>query len=166
MENTETIGLSREFLGIDDDGSKYTVLNDTFVRGNDGHVYFHELTYQNEVVDTPAVNSAGQIVNYDYYFCNPFQYILASDFTHVEGNTYTLAQNKASFLSTKLFNAFDICFDEVITSVNCTFENNEKREYQKGIKLEDIIKDIKGEYEFDIIYGKYIIIEHSKDFYT
>ena len=38
-------------------------------------------------------------------------------------------------------------------TITITFENNEKREYQKGIKLEEIINDIKGEYEFDIICG-------------
>ena len=114
MENGETVGMEREFLGIDEDGSTYTVLDDLFIRGEDGHVYYNELTYTNEVVETPAVETSGKIVNYDYYFCNPFHYILPSDFTHVEGNTYTLAQDKASFLSTKLFNAFDICFDEVI----------------------------------------------------
>lgn len=40
-------------------------------------------------------------------------------------------------------------------TITITFENNEKREYQKGIKLEDIINDIKGEYEFDIICGMF-----------
>ena len=40
-------------------------------------------------------------------------------------------------------------------TITITFENNIKREYQKGIKLEDIIKDIKGEYEFDIICGMF-----------
>lgn len=36
-----------------------------------------------------------------------------------------------------------------------SFDNNTKREYQKGIKLEDIINDIKNEYEFDIICGMF-----------
>lgn len=36
-----------------------------------------------------------------------------------------------------------------------TFENEEKKEYVKGIKLIDIINDVKHKYQYDIICGKY-----------
>lgn len=36
-----------------------------------------------------------------------------------------------------------------------TFENGEKKEYPKGIKLKEIIDDIKNKYEFDIISAKF-----------
>ena len=36
-----------------------------------------------------------------------------------------------------------------------TFDNGEKREYKKGIKLSEIIEDIKKEYKFDIISAKF-----------
>lgn len=36
-----------------------------------------------------------------------------------------------------------------------TFDNNEKREYQKGIKLIDIINDVKKQYKYDIICGMF-----------
>ena len=65
MENGETVGMEREFLGIDEDGSTYTVLDDLFIRGEDGHVYYNELTYTNEVVETPAVETSGKIVTGD-----------------------------------------------------------------------------------------------------
>lgn len=36
-----------------------------------------------------------------------------------------------------------------------TFENNTKKEYVKGIKLSDVIKDAKENYQYDIICGSY-----------
>lgn len=36
-----------------------------------------------------------------------------------------------------------------------TFENEEKKEYAKGVKLIDIINDVKHNYQYDIICGKY-----------
>ena len=36
-----------------------------------------------------------------------------------------------------------------------TFENGEKKEYKKGIKLKEIIEDIKKDYPFDIISAKF-----------
>lgn len=36
-----------------------------------------------------------------------------------------------------------------------TFENGEKREYKKGVKLHEIIKDIRKNYKFDIISAKF-----------
>ena len=36
-----------------------------------------------------------------------------------------------------------------------TFENGKKKEYKKGIKLKEIIEDIKKEYPFDIISAKF-----------
>ena len=36
-----------------------------------------------------------------------------------------------------------------------TFENGKKKEYKKGIKLKEIIEDIKEEYPFDIISAKF-----------
>ena len=36
-----------------------------------------------------------------------------------------------------------------------TFENNTKKEYVKGIKLSDVIKDVKENYQYDIICGSY-----------
>ena len=36
-----------------------------------------------------------------------------------------------------------------------TFDNGEKREYPKGVKLSEIIDDIKSEYKFDIISAKF-----------
>ena len=36
-----------------------------------------------------------------------------------------------------------------------TFKNGEKREYKKGIKLHEIIEDIKKDYPFDIISAKF-----------
>lgn len=36
-----------------------------------------------------------------------------------------------------------------------TFENGDKKEYPKGIKLSEIIADIKGNYKFDIISAKF-----------
>ena len=152
MEDGEVTGLSREFLGVEEDGNTYNVLNDTFVRGDDGHVYFKELTVHNTVENIAAVESSGKEVNYDYFFCNPFDYILASDFTLVEGNTYTLARDKASFLSTKLFNAFDICFDEVITHVTCTFENDE-------LKYMELIPEEIMDYTTVGASNKYYILE-------
>ena len=38
-----------------------------------------------------------------------------------------------------------------------TFENGEKKEYPKGIKLKEIIEDIKKEHKFDIISAKFKI---------
>ena len=152
FENNEVTGLHRNFLGVEDNGDTYSVLNDTFIRGNDGHVYYKELTCQNTVVDTPAVDNTGKVVNYDYYFCNPFNYILGSDFIQVEGNTYTLAKDKASFLSTKLFNAFDICFDEVIKTINCTFENGE-------LKSMELIPEDLMDYATVGASNKYYILE-------
>ena len=152
MENGEVTGLSREFLGVEEDGNTYNVMNDTFIRGEDGHVYFEELSVQNEVQQIAAVESSGKVVNYDYYFCNPFDYILAKDFTHVEGNTYSLSRDKASFLSTKLFNAFDICFDEVITSVTCTFENDE-------LKYMELVPEEIMDYTTVGASNKYYILE-------
>ena len=40
-------------------------------------------------------------------------------------------------------------------SIIITFDNGIKREYPKGIKLKDIIKDIEKEYQFDIIAAKF-----------
>ena len=152
MENGDVTGLSREFLGVEEDGNTYNVMSDTFIRGEDGHVYFEELSVENTVQQIAAVESSGKVVNYDYYFCNPFDYILASDFSLVEGNTYTLAKDKASFLSTKLFNAFDICFDEVITSVTCTFENNE-------LKYMELVPEEIMDYTTVGASNKYYILE-------
>ena len=36
-----------------------------------------------------------------------------------------------------------------------TFENGTKKEYNKGIKLKEIIEDIKKDYPFDIISAKF-----------
>ena len=36
-----------------------------------------------------------------------------------------------------------------------TFENGNKKEYYKGIKLKEIIEDIKNDYPFDIISAKF-----------
>jgi len=36
-----------------------------------------------------------------------------------------------------------------------TFSNNDKKEYKKGIKLKEIIEDIKKDYKFDIICAKF-----------
>lgn len=36
-----------------------------------------------------------------------------------------------------------------------TFENEEKKEYAKGVKLIDIINDVKHKYQYDIICGNY-----------
>ena len=58
FENDERDAISREFLGVEEDGSKYNVLKNDFVRGEDGHVYFTELSHQNKVVETAAVNSS------------------------------------------------------------------------------------------------------------
>ena len=41
--------------------------------------------------------------------------------------------------------------DHIIIS----FENGEKREYEKGIKLKEIIENIKKDYKFDIISAKF-----------
>ena len=39
--------------------------------------------------------------------------------------------------------------------ITITFENGEKKEYEKGIKLKEIIEDIKKDYKFDIISAKF-----------
>ena len=36
-----------------------------------------------------------------------------------------------------------------------TFENGEKREYIRGVKFQDVVNDIKGIYQFDILCGKF-----------
>ena len=36
-----------------------------------------------------------------------------------------------------------------------TFENGEKREYIRGVKFQDVVNDIKGLYQFDILCGKF-----------
>ena len=36
-----------------------------------------------------------------------------------------------------------------------TFENGEKREYKKGIKLHEIIKDVRKNYKFEPISAKF-----------
>ena len=38
-----------------------------------------------------------------------------------------------------------------VETITITFTNGEKKEYPKGIKLKEIVEDIKKEYEFDII---------------
>lgn len=40
-------------------------------------------------------------------------------------------------------------------NITITFENGSKKEYQKGIKLKEIIKDIKNDYPFEIISAKF-----------
>lgn len=40
-------------------------------------------------------------------------------------------------------------------TITITFENGKKKEYRKGIKFLDIINDVKKEYKFDIISGKF-----------
>ena len=40
-------------------------------------------------------------------------------------------------------------------NITITFENESKKEYQKGIKLKEIIEDIKNDYPFEIISAKF-----------
>ena len=40
-------------------------------------------------------------------------------------------------------------------TITITFEDGKKREYIKGVKFIDIIKDVKNLYKYDIICGKF-----------
>ena len=44
---------------------------------------------------------------------------------------------------------------DTMDNIIITFDNGEKREYKKGIKLKEIIEDIRKNYKFDIISAKF-----------
>ena len=123
-QNTDIVGVTQNVTYYDVlNEMSVTMLDDTFIKGNDGFAYFYELGYENKLEAVAAVDSLGNSVNYAYYFDNPFSHIISSDFTHKEGNVYELDKSKAFYLSYILFNQIDTIFYEVCKSAEFTIEN-------------------------------------------
>ncbi len=133
-QNTDIVGVSQN-VSYNSNGSVVTMLDDTFIKGNDGCAYFYELGYKNKLEAVAAVDSLGNSINYSYYFDNPFTHINASDFTHKSGSTYELDKTKAFWLSYMLFNQIDNVFYETCKKAEFTIEDGTL----KSAKIEPVV---------------------------
>ncbi len=123
FENRDLNGFERKVYAYEADGTRYSLVNDVLIEGQDGLAYYNELGYENKIVDVPATNGNGLDVNFGYFCDNPFRYLSKNDFTKINKNTYQLERKKASFIASKLFSSVDSIFDEVIKVATFTFEN-------------------------------------------
>lgn len=124
FENRDTNGFERKLYGFEGDGTRYNLVNEVLIEGQDGLAYYNELGYENKIVDVPAEASNGDDVNFGYFCDNPFRYLSRNDFTKIDNNTYNLERKKASFIASKLFSTVDVIFDEVIKTAKFYFEDS------------------------------------------
>ena len=121
-----------------------TVVNDVCIEGDDGYVYYADINYKNEVEYFQATSSS-QAINYGLLLDNPFNYILESDFTLKEGNTYSLDLKKASFFTYRILGVADTIYDGVISSFDFTIDGDQ-------IKLKIVPNQLNNQYYTDSTY--------------
>lgn len=155
FENREKNGCQRAVARKQEDGSIWITEDDIYIEGEDGHVYFDELTYRNTIEMVEVVDSNENQVNYAYYFDNPFTHISVSDFTYVDDNKYTLDSHKASYIASSLFGQIDDIFYNVIKKADVIIENDEI----KSITL--VPNDLLAYDNYDSNLSIYFLLEAS-----
>lgn len=105
-------------------GAQGDVVNDVCVEGDDGFVYYADINYKNEVEYYKASTTSSSGINYGLLLDNPFNYILESDFTKKEGNTYSLDLKKASFFTYRILGVADTIYDSVIDTFELTIDGD------------------------------------------
>ena len=124
FQNSDMVATQATIVVKEEDGSSYVAMNELLKQGEDGSGFFLDLTYENKVIETQAVDDTGAVANFGLYYGNPFSYINASDFTKVDDSTYSLSREKGSFLSSRLFGILDDIFYALIEETTFHFEGN------------------------------------------
>ena len=110
---------------IDEGNGKELIIDNKVFEGDDGYAYFYDLHYDNTVRKYPIYDEqSGDKVNFGYYCLNPFEYILAEDFTKVNENTYSLNKAKAAFFAANVFGQIDFAFNRVIDKCEFVLEGS------------------------------------------
>lgn len=124
FQNTDFVATQVTIISEEEDGTKYTVLNDLLKESEDGSGVFLDLSYKNELSEVPAVDDSGSIANFGLYYGNPFAYINASDFTKVDDKTYEISKEKASFILSRLYGLIDDSFYALVNKATFKFNDN------------------------------------------
>ena len=146
FQNDDEMTATRQKIVVEEeDGTSYVAMNDLLKEGEDGSGYFLDLTYENEIIETQAIDDMGAVANFGLYYGNPFAYITEDDFTKVNDNTYSLSREKASFLSYRLFGVLDDIFYALIDETTFHLENGTLKTI--NLKPFDVDTEIQMGYE-------------------
>lgn len=123
QNDDEMVATRQQIVVEEEDGTSYVAMNDLLKQGEDGSGYFLDLTYENEIIETQAIDDKGAVANFGLYYGNPFAYITEDDFTKIDDSKYSLSKEKASFISSRLFGALDDIFYALIEETTFHIEN-------------------------------------------
>lgn len=141
FQNTGMVATQATIIVEEEDGTSYVAMNDLLKEGEDGSGFFLDLTYENKVIETQAIDDTGAVANFGLYYGNPFAYINESDFTKIDDSTYSLSREKASFLSTRLFGILDDVFYALIEETTFHLENGKLNTiYLKPVAVDTTIQ--------------------------
>ena len=128
FEKAEENGYSAIVTSKEGDNEPELIINNQVFEGKDGYAYFYDLFYDNTVQKYQIYDmETGTGVNFGYYCLNPFDYLIAEDFSKVEGkeNTYTLTKSKSAFFAANVFGQVDYAFCKVIDSFELVLDGSD-----------------------------------------
>ena len=107
------------------DGFEYEAVNMQVFEGEDGYAYYYDQNYKNEIETVALMDSSYQKVNYNYYYLNPFNFLIEEDFTKVNDSKYSLSKAKSAFFATAFLGDIDQSYFGVIDKCEFNFVNDE-----------------------------------------
>ena len=145
---------------MDDGNGEELIINNQVFEGNDGYAYFYDLHYDNTIRKYPIIDiQSGEMVNFGYYCLNPFDYIMAEDFTKVNDNTYSLSKGKAAFFAANVLGQIDFAFNRVIEKCEFVLEGSTLKSFTI------IPQETYSQYtDYDKLSAVYYLAEHEANF--